>query len=102
MNARNKISVQTFVTQFMTQANFLPRTEGALTGYHPAAPEVQQAANKLFDDLQAVLPEGPIAEWPAHPYIQLQLPNASAKMIIDAPVARSRCSRASFYCRMSS
>ena len=90
VNARNKISVQTFVTQFMTQPKFLPRTEGALTGYHQAAPEVQQAANKLFDDLQAVLPEGPIAEWPAHPYMQLQLPNASAKMIIDAPVSEKQ------------
>ena len=85
VNARNKLSVQTFVTQFMTQPDFLPRTEGALTGYHSAAAEVERAANKLFDDLQVVLPEGPITEWPAHPYIQLQLPNASAKMITDAP-----------------
>ena len=32
-----------------------------------------QAADKLFDDLKAVLPEGPIQEWPAHPFLQLEL-----------------------------
>jgi hypothetical protein len=86
IDARNKTSVETFVTQFMTDVDFLPRAAEALTGYHKAAKEVQQAANKLFDDLQAVLPEGPVAEWPAHPYLQLQLPNGSAKAIADAPV----------------
>jgi len=48
---------------------------------------VQQAANKLFGDLQAVLPEGPVAEWPAHPYVQLQLSKEWAKAIVDAPAA---------------
>lgn len=87
VNARNKSSVQTFVTQFMTEARFLPRASEPLTGFHKTAPEVQQAANKLFDDLQAVLPEAPVAEWPAHPYIQLQLSKASAKAIAEAPSA---------------
>jgi hypothetical protein len=85
VNARNKLSVQTFVTQFMTAEDFLPRSSEALTGYPAIAPEVQQAANKFFDDLQAVLPEGPSAEWPAHPYAQFQLSVAAAKAITEAP-----------------
>jgi CBS domain-containing protein len=48
---------------------------------------VQHAANKFFDDLQAVIPEGPVVEWPAHPYVQLQLSKDSTKAIVDAPIA---------------
>jgi len=81
VKATDRLSVQTFVTQFMTSPNFLPRSNGALTGYADIAPQVQQASNKFFDDLQAVLPSGPNEEWPAHPYALLQLPVASARKI---------------------
>jgi hypothetical protein len=88
INARDRTSIAGFVTQFMTDAEFLPRTPEALTGYNEAAPEVQRAATRFFDDLNAVLPEGAVAEWPAHPYVQLQLPSASAKALADAAVAQ--------------
>jgi CBS domain len=87
VDARNKDSVLTFVTQFMTEAGFLPRASDPLTGFHKTSSEVQRAATKLFEDLRAVLPEGPATEWPAHPYLQLQLGRDSVKTIADAPAA---------------
>jgi hypothetical protein len=87
VNARQKANIERFVVQFMTDATFLPDGTEALTGYERTAPEVQRAANKLFDDLQAVLPEGPVAEWPAHPFIQLQLSSSSTKRIAEAATA---------------
>lgn len=81
VNAREKASIETFARQFMTQKQFIARHDDKLTGYDPSGPEVQRAANKLFDDLQAVLPEWPTAEWPAHPYLQLELPSAIARAI---------------------
>ena len=87
VNARNKISVQGFVTQFMTSPDFLPNACVPLTGFHKTDPQVQHAANKFFDDLKAVIPEGPVVEWPAHPYVQLQLSKKYTKTIVDAPTA---------------
>lgn len=93
VNARDRISVATFVTQFMTQPDFLPRSGEPLTGYHKESKEVAQAAERLFTDLHAVLPEGTVADRAEHPFIQLQLPSVVAKSIADAP-AENRSSLA--------
>ena len=84
VDARQSTSVEKFVRQFMTDPEFLPPGHGPITGYEKSDPKIVAAATKLFDDLKAVLPEGPIEEWPAHPYVQLQLPAAAAKRIVDA------------------
>ena len=86
LNAKQKPSVERFVREFMTDPHFLPDTTEAITGYQSSDPKVALAATRLFDDLQAVLPEGPVQEWPAHPFIQLQLTSDAAKKIKDAPV----------------
>ena len=85
VNARQKASVERLVREFMTDPNFLPRSTQPITGYEKSDPKVQIAADKLFDDLKAVLPEGTGAEWPAHPFLQLQLSHSSLKAIMDAP-----------------
>jgi len=83
VDARESASVERFVRQFMTDPDFLPHGHGPITGYEQSHPKIAEAATRLFDNLKAVLPEGPIAEWPAHPYVQLQLAAATAKRIVD-------------------
>ena len=83
INARNQNSMRQFVTQFLTMPSFLPGIQEALTEYTPNAPEIEKAASRLFQSLKAVLPEWPNAEWPTHPYIQLQVPTAALKRITD-------------------
>jgi hypothetical protein len=90
VNARDKTSVTTFVTQFMTEKKFIPQMDEALTGFNESSKQVEQAANRFYEDLQAVIPEGAAEEWPAHPYIQLQLPNASARAITECPPERRK------------
>jgi hypothetical protein len=85
VNARQKAIVERFVREFMTDPNFLPRRTQPITGYDKSDPKVQIAADKLFDDLKAVLPEGTGSEWPAHPFLQLQLSYGSLKPIMEAP-----------------
>lgn len=89
VNARDRASIEAFTIQFMTEPRFLARRDHPLTGFERSGPEVKRAANKLFDDLQAVLPEWPVAEWPAHPYIQLEMSAEGARRIADmAPEQR--------------
>jgi hypothetical protein len=85
VNARQKTSVERFVRQFMTDPNFLPNSTQAITGYEQSHPKVQSTADKFFGDLQAVLPVDIGAEWPAHPFLQLQLTYSSLKAVTDAP-----------------
>lgn len=84
VDARQSTSVEKFVRQFMTDPEFLPPGHGAITGYEKTNPKIAAASTRLFNDLKAVLPEGPIEEWPAHAYVQLQLAAAAAKRIVDA------------------
>jgi TIR domain len=86
VEARDKTSVKRFVTEFMTDPNFLPHATQPITGYEKSDRKVQLVADKLFDDLKAVMPEGTGAEWPTHPFIQLQLNSSSLKAITDAPI----------------
>jgi len=85
VDARDRTSVATFVTQFMTEPKFIPQVDDALTGYNQTSKQVEQAANRFYDDLQAVIPKGAAEDWPAHPYLQLQLPNGAVNEIIQAP-----------------
>ena len=69
----------------MTKPGFLPRVDGALTGYAKEDPAVAKVATRLFEDLKAVLPDGLNADWPTHPYIQVQIPDAALKRIGATP-----------------
>jgi hypothetical protein len=84
VNARQETSVERLVREFMTDPNFLPRSAEAVTGYEKSDPKVQLASVKFFEDLKAVLPEGTGADWPAHPFLQLQLTYSSLKPITNA------------------
>jgi hypothetical protein len=83
VDARQSTSVEKFVRQLMTDREFLPG-HAPITGYERNDPKVAAAATRLFSDLKAVLPEGSVEEWPAHPYVQLQLAASAAKLIVDA------------------
>ena len=69
----------------MTKPGFLPRVDGALTGYAKEDPAVAKVATRLFEDLKAVLPDGLNADWPTHPYLQVQIPDAALKRIGATP-----------------
>lgn len=84
VDTRQSTSVEKFVRQFMTDPEFLPPGHEPITGYERNDPKVAAVATRFLDDLRAVLPEGGIEEWPAHPYVQLQLAAATAKRIADA------------------
>ena len=85
IDARDKTSIEQFVRMFMTKPGFLPRVDGALTGYAKEDPAVAKVATRLFEDLKAVLPDGLNADWPTHPYIQVQIPDAALKRIGATP-----------------
>ena len=46
VDARDRTSVATFVTQFMTEPKFIPQVDDALTGYNQTSKQVEQAANR--------------------------------------------------------
>lgn len=94
VDARNRTAIQQFATQFLTLPKFLPGANDALTGYERGAPQVKRASNKLFDDLEAVIPKEPVAEWPAHPFLQLQLLQSELRPLADAaPDTRAALAR---------
>jgi hypothetical protein len=81
VDARTKAGLAPFVVQFMTDVDFLPDATEPITGYHQTAPEVAAATAKFHADLQAVLPVGEGSEWPAHPFLQMQLPASSVESL---------------------
>lgn len=94
VNARDKTAIKQFATQFLTSPRFLPGVNDPLTGYERNDPQVESASNKLFDDLQAVIPKEAVAEWPTKPFLQLQLLQSVLKPLADAaPEARTDLAR---------
>lgn len=90
VNARELKDLQKFANQLLTDPDFFSGHEGPITRHRPNSPAVADAAAELFQDLQAVLPAiSPPAneEWPAYPYIQLQLEWRHVEAIRGAPPA---------------
>jgi hypothetical protein len=83
VDARENADIERFARQFMTDPEFLPRRNEPVTGYPATDPRVTMAANKLFEDLKAVLPQGAAEEWPAHPFIQFHLSSTALKRISE-------------------
>lgn len=73
VDARTKQGIAPFVTQFMTQTDFLPGTTEPITGFHADSTYVKDAIAKLHLDLSAVLPQGDVEEWPAHPCVRIEI-----------------------------
>ena len=67
--------VQRFANDFLTDPGFFPGSNEPVTHFQPNDSNVLDAANRLFDALDAVeLPAGEVVEhWPAYPFLQLQI-----------------------------
>ncbi|HEY2294954.1 MAG TPA: hypothetical protein VGM86_29980 [Thermoanaerobaculia bacterium] len=87
VNARDLVSVQQFVDDFLTSPDFFPGSSGPITKFQPHGREVANAAADLFQKLQPILPpekEDCSIEWPAQPFFQLQLGFDFVEQILKA------------------
>jgi hypothetical protein len=86
VDVRNDGKVRTFVNNFLTSPNFFPTQERALTGFQPNDANVDRAAREFFEALNRVVPgEGDVEEWPALPYLQLEVGADDSLRIRDEP-----------------
>jgi hypothetical protein len=72
------VDIQRFTNEFLTSKQFFPAYAKPMApGFHENGSEVLDAAQELFEKLQQVAPlsieEPPIEEWPAFPFLQLEL-----------------------------
>lgn len=90
VNIKNLVDVQKFTNEFLTSPDFFPDHGQAMTGFPPNGPEVLEAAQELYDRMQAVAPvEGDDPdEWPAYPHLQLQLTADEVRQVCEAPSAQ--------------
>jgi len=65
----------------MTAKDFFPGATKAVTGYHPESLEVEKAIAKFYTDLDAVIPKRNVEEWPAYPFIRLEIDAAVAEAV---------------------
>lgn len=77
INLRTPSAIQQFTNEFLTDPNFFPRYEQAITEFQPRSQDVEQAAQDFYDELQQVVPskdedEG-VEDWAPYPYLRLQL-----------------------------
>lgn len=76
VNARSFPDIQKFTNEFLTSPDFFPGSCEPITKFSPNGQEVANAAAELFEKLTSVLPappEGPSEEWPAYPFLQLEI-----------------------------
>ncbi|MGV0023410.1 hypothetical protein [Phormidesmis priestleyi] len=87
VNVKSLADVQKFTNTFLTDPDFFPSSQGAITEHQPNGQEVAEAAVDLYEQLQKVLPvehEEPSEGWPAWPFLRLQISQESANRICDA------------------
>jgi hypothetical protein len=75
IDARNLADIQKFTNEFLTATDFFPRFEGPITHFDHNGQEVASAAAELYQELEPLMPKGedPSEEWPAWPFLQLEL-----------------------------
>lgn len=87
VNARSREEVEKFVNQILTDPEFFRGHGRAITQHQPKSRTIAMLSETLWQNLQKYMPETdtPKAEeWPAYPFIQLQLPADRAHAIRDA------------------
>lgn len=86
VNARNLVDIQKFVNEFLTAPDFFPALGDSITDFHANGPEVTEAAAQLFQKIQPYFPgvEEPTEEWPAFPFLRLELNMSHVRQIEDA------------------
>lgn len=94
VNAHDLVDIQKFTDDFLTGPDFFPGYKGPITQFQPHGHEVASAAADLSQRLKPLLPdvkEDPSEEWPAAPFVQLELNMAEAERIkVLSPEERSR------------
>jgi len=90
VNARELVDIQKFTNQLLTGPDFFRSYGAPITQHAPNSQRVAAAAADLCQKLQAVIP--PLAppsheEWPAYPFLQLQLDNVHVEAIKATPTA---------------
>ena len=75
VDVRKLSNLQKFTNEFLTDRDFFPRFPGPITQFQRNGQEVAAAAAELYQDLEPILPqpEDPSEEWPAWPFLQLEL-----------------------------
>ncbi|MDR6306699.1 hypothetical protein GGQ85_004433 [Nitrobacter vulgaris] len=87
VNLRNLVDIQKFTNELLTTPNFFPGN-GAITQHQSNGQIVAAAAADLFQKLQPLLPPPrPVTheEWPAYPFLQLQLDLKHVEAIKNGP-----------------
>jgi hypothetical protein len=91
VNARSRVDLQRLTNDLLTTPHFFPGYTRSVTRYQPNAPQVVEAASELYARLAEVLPpldEGEEDEWPAFPYLRLQMDLAEINRMCEAPADR--------------
>lgn len=89
VNARNSEDIQKFTANFLTDPQYFPTLQSPITQFHRDGPEVAQVALNFYQKLQAALPPEPAYpsdDWPASPFLQLEITEEHVKRISEAKV----------------
>ncbi len=99
VDIRNLVDIQRFSNEFLTNPAFFPGYGRAIApGFQENSPEVLDAAQELYDKLQKEAPpladEPAIEDWPAFPFLQLEISFDHVDSICNAtPKKRSQVAR---------
>jgi hypothetical protein len=86
VDVRDFEKVRRFVNDFLTDPSFFPGRNEAVTRFQPNDPNIERAAQDLYDDLKTVLPpdeEGQEETWHAVPFVRLGLTAGQVRQIAD-------------------
>lgn len=86
VDIRDSGKVRRFVNDFLTDPDFFPGRNEAVTRFPPNDEHVKDLAQGLYDDLQRVVPpddDGQAEEWHAVPFIHLGLTPSQVRRIAD-------------------
>jgi hypothetical protein len=86
VNARNLEDIKRFTDQLLRDPQLFPNAGGAIAPHFKDA-HIESAAKELHTRLAEVLPppdDGQVEQWPAWPYLRLELPRVEADRIEQA------------------
>lgn len=87
VNVRDRDQVKGFARQFLKEPGFFPSLEGRALSPDLRDQLVEDAGDDLVKQLEKVVPpidEGLVAEWPAWPYLRIELPKAKVREVEQA------------------
>jgi TIR domain len=86
VDVRDPEQVTRFVNEFLTNAGFFPGGKTPVTRFQPNDANVRRAADEFLAQLRAVIPpdieDEQVEEWPAVPYMRLELSASQVRQIV--------------------